>query len=333
MSLPTADNRSRFQKYISDLLYSEFQQVLPEQDKTTIIQEEFTKLVEVHTTSGDTTDIKAQATKHFRRLFLNSATKKKVEDYIDNDTFFGSSTYTSLHHRYLAKAGEVIDEEIASRKTPSPEAPFYTAADTAFISEGGPSTFKPPSPIRRTEGHQLPTPSTGGPIVFESPSILYSREASPEEIQTSVATVIPPPPAEEGSEEEVPEVSHEEIDMEGLAQAIAVLAGPTTAAKGDLDIRKFFRKAKEVIPFISNVETARRANGWTDKKNPRHTLVKGEEHTPEELFARSIAQVNKVALHFRDAAAIWWQNLKDKPYTWEDLNGVAEMEVDEDTPG
>ena len=93
--------------------------------------------------------------------------------------------------------------------------------------------------------------------------------------------------------------------MEGLAQAIAALAGPTTAAKGDLDIGKFFRKAKEVIPFISNVETARRANGWTDKKNPRHTLVKGEEHTPEELFARSIVQVNKVALHFRDAAAIW----------------------------
>src|SRR5438874_3475080 len=192
-SLPTADNRSRFQKHISDLLYSEFQQVLPEQDRTAIIQEEFTKLVEVHTTSGDTTDVKTQATKHFRRLFLNSATKKKVEDYIDNNTFFGSSIYTSLHHRYLAKAGEVIDEEIASRKTPSPEAPFYTAADTAFISEGGPSTFKPPSPIRRTEEHQLPTPSTGGPIVFESPSILYSREASPEKIQTSVATVIPPP--------------------------------------------------------------------------------------------------------------------------------------------
>src|SRR5438874_6187531 len=118
--LSTADIQSRFQKYISDLLYSEFQQILPEQDRTAIIQEEFTKLVEVHTTSSDTTDIKAQATKHFRRLFLNSTTKKKVEDYLDNDIFIGSSTYTSLHHWYLTKVGEVIDEEIAARKTLSP---------------------------------------------------------------------------------------------------------------------------------------------------------------------------------------------------------------------
>jgi len=199
-SLPTSDNRSRFQKYISDLLYSEFQQILPESDRSAIIQEEFTKLVEVHTTSGDTTEVKAQATKHFRRLFLNSATKKKVEDYIDNDTFFGSSTYTSLHHRYLAQAGEIIDQRI--QRTPSPEAPFYIAADTAFIQEGGPSTFNPPSPIRRPERHQLPTPATGGPIVFESPSILHSRAASPEERQTSTATVIPPPSAEEELEEE-----------------------------------------------------------------------------------------------------------------------------------
>ena len=51
------------------------------------------------------------------------------------------------------------------------------------------------------------------------------------------------------------------------------------------------------------------------------------------MFAHFIVQVNKVALHFRDATAIWWQNLKDKLYTWEDLDGVAEMEVDEDTPG
>ena len=92
--------------------------------------------------------------------------------------------------------------------------------------------------------------------------------------------------------------------MEGLAQAITALAGPIIAAKGDLDIQKFFGKAKEVIPFISNVKTTRRANDWTDKKNPRHTLVKGEEHTPEELFTYSIAQVNKVTLYFRDVTAI-----------------------------
>src|SRR3954451_14854761 len=219
-SIPTADNRSRFQKHISDLLYSEFQQILLESDRTVIIQEEFTKLVEVYTTSDDITEVKAQATKHFRRLFLNPATKKRVEDYIDSDTFFGSSTYTSLYHRYLAQAGEIIDQRIAAQRTPSPEAPFYTAADTAFIQEGGPSTFNPPSPIRRPEGHQLPTPATGGPIVFESPSVLHSRATSPEERQASTATVIPPPPAEEELEEETLEIPQGELDMEGLTQAI-----------------------------------------------------------------------------------------------------------------
>src|SRR4051812_6559231 len=177
-SIPTADNRSRFQKHISDLLYLEFQQILLESDRTVIIQEEFTKLVEVHTTSGDITEVKAQATKHFRRLFLNSATKKKVEDYIDDVTFFGSSTYISLHHWYLAQAGEIIDQRIAIKRTPSPEASFYITADTAFITQGGPSTSRALSPIRRPQEHQLPTPSTGGPIIFETPSTIYSRATS-----------------------------------------------------------------------------------------------------------------------------------------------------------
>src|SRR5207302_10045702 len=116
------------------------------------------------------------------------------------------------------------DQQIAVQRTPSLEAPFYTTADTAFIQEGGPSTFRAPSPIRRSEEHQLPTPATGGPIVFESPSILYSRAVSPEERQTSTATVIPPPsPAEEELEEETSEALQERIDMKELTQVIAAL--------------------------------------------------------------------------------------------------------------
>ena len=121
--------------------------------------------------------------------------------------------------------------------------------------------------------------------------------------------------------------------MEELTQAIVVFIRLTIVVKEDLDIQKFFGKVKEVIPFISNIETVRRANGWNDKKNPKYTLVKGEEYTSEELFTYFIAQVNKVRLYFRDATVIWWQNLKDKLYTWEDFVEVDEQEVDDDILG
>src|SRR5207253_1548954 len=83
----------------------------------------------------------------------------------------------------------------------------------------------------------------------------------------------------------------------------------STSPKGDLDIQKFDGKTKDVIPFISNVETAYKANGWTDKRNPDKLLENNVYSDKEELFSKASAQVNKVALHFRGTAALWWQNL------------------------
>jgi deoxyuridine 5'-triphosphate nucleotidohydrolase len=61
-------------------------------------------------------------------------------------------------------------------------------------------------------------------------------------------------------------------------------------------------------------------------------LVKNEESDKEELFARAAAQVNRVALHFRGTAALWWQNLRNKPVTWKDLPDIRGQRSTEDKP-
>ena len=140
-SLFIADNRREFQKYISDLLYSEFQQILSEQNRTIIFQEEFTKLIITHTDTSETLDVKTQATKYFRRLFLNPTTKQKVENYLTDNIFVKLQIYFNIYYQYLTKVVEVIDKEITTRRTLLSEEPFYIVVNIIFIQEGRLSTY------------------------------------------------------------------------------------------------------------------------------------------------------------------------------------------------
>ena len=82
-----------------------------------------------------------------------------------------------------------------------------------------------------------------------------------------------------------------------------------------VSLPNFTGKIDEVEPFISSVITAYAANDWDDNPNDTDLLPLNIHSTKEDLYAQSFAQVNKIALYFRGAAALWWQNLQDKPIT------------------
>src|SRR3954471_23859998 len=108
----------------------------------------------------------------------------------------------------------------------------------------------------------------------------------------------------------------------------------TTANKQDKSTRLsvFKEEVSEVIAFICAVETTYRANKWSDSKTSSAELTPNRNYTLAELYETANAQVNKIAQYFEGPAALWWQNMEDKPYTWDNTPEIRAQRCNEDQP-
>ena len=102
-----------------------------------------------------------------------------------------------------------------------------------------------------------------------------------------------------------------------MQNALTGLINHTTPNK-TLTIAQFNGKAEEVEAFVSGLQTAYTANNWTDQPLEQDTMEANRIYTLEEYFAIPRSQVFKAAQNLRGPAAIWWQNLQDKPFTLQD---------------
>jgi len=100
-----------------------------------------------------------------------------------------------------------------------------------------------------------------------------------------------------------------------------------------VNLQPFDGEAKEVVAFISAVEANYNANSWNDDRVPDDRLTANVTHTPEQVYAKSYAQVNKIAGFLRKSAAIWWQNLPRKPLTWQDTEPITAQVANHHRPG
>ena len=100
-----------------------------------------------------------------------------------------------------------------------------------------------------------------------------------------------------------------------------------------VNLQPFDGEAKEVAAFISAVEANYNANSWNDDRVPDDRLTNNVTYTPEQVYAKSYAQVNKIAGFLRKSAAIWWQNLPRKPLTWQEMVPVAAQAANNNQPG
>ena len=313
-------------------LHSELQQT----DIQDPLHDEFVKLLRASTTSGRTNQSIAIANNEFINQIRNSVSEqtiKLVQDWLIDEDYPPQDRRSSMYQKYIEIYAKILRRSVGLDIIQQDLMGLDIEQEVEGEQQYDEEEYQAPLSSSQQVPNILPTQSSPTPS-GKGKAVQFT--APPSELGESSGHKKLPKFPGFGSASAAPAINPDIAELTkqvlSLTQVVAGLAEISKPHK-TLTLPTFKGDNKEIQAFISAVQTAYRANNWSDERNPDSSFKPGRNYTAEQVFAAASAQVNKVAAYFRGSAAIWWQNLEPKPLTWKRRSHVDEKWVRLDQPG
>jgi len=309
-----------------------------EEDVPSDFEELLMTLITEHTKKTRTNETILAASAGFLRqckATMKTPTYQTLESWVAGAGNYGDQSHSTLYSRIVVRRALLAHRLIQNRRQEgqgNPEQELLQSTREDFRHKLRTSYQKIASQIN------IPSTSNFTPSLqpetetnLTRPTQL-PRDITPTRTTTTIPHVTPrlyPNTSTGTTDVQFRQLANEMLKLTNLVASVATAMKPNK----NITVPKFTGKADEVESFISSVITAYAANDWNDDVNDPSTLSVGRRATREELFATSFSQVNKVALHFQGSAAIWWQNLQNKPLTLHHRQAILSRTETDTTPG